>query len=514
MAEERSQVDQPASESDGAPKPAGDQACPPRPRIDQRSLTRALGLGAIVGLIYCSVSGGPYGLEGVIGESGAGMGVLLIVLTPFIVGLPTALVVAELGTAMPVEGGYYHWVKTGLGPFAGFLEGWWSWVVAWVDLAVYPVLFVAYAAYFFPDQLGDGASPFTRWILALVIIWVFGLVNLRGTKLVGDSSKAFTYILIAPFLLLTAVGIVKLFAEGGSNPLEPFTNSGQGVGPAFGAGLWIVMWNYSGFDGISTVAEEIDNPQRNIPRSLAISIPLMTVVYLIPVLVVLALLGTSDITWEEGAFTDMADAIGGAWLGWIVAAVALISAVALFSSWLLSYSRLPFALADDGYLPRSLTRIHPTWHTPWASIVLSCAICSVFAWSGFESLIVVDVVLTDAALLLEFLALVALRRRHPGVNRPYRIPGGWPVLVTVVVVPNLVFAVGLYYLVVEEGWVHGIGWSAIAMLTGVVAYPIAKRAKARNGRDRTWSVTDDVMVCSDGRHVGPDGVSGRLAEDF
>ncbi len=99
-----------------------------RPRVDQRSLTRALGLGAIVGLIYCSVSGGPYGLEGVIGESGAGMGLLLILVTPFIVGLPTALLTAELGTAMPVEGGYYHWVKTGMGPFAGFLEGWWNWV--------------------------------------------------------------------------------------------------------------------------------------------------------------------------------------------------------------------------------------------------------------------------------------------------------------------------------------------------------------------------------------------------
>jgi len=491
------------------------ESSPPRPRVDQRSLTRALGLGAIVGLIYCSVSGGPYGLEGVVGESGAGMGLLLILVTPFIVGLPTALLTAELGTAMPVEGGYYHWVKTGMGPFAGFLEGWWNWVVAWVDLAVYPVLFVAYAAYFFPDQLGDGSSPLVRWLVALVVIWVFGLANVRGTKLVGDSSQLFTYILIAPFVLLSIVGIVKLVIDGGSNPLQPFTNPGQGFGPAFGAGLWIVMWNYSGFDGISTVAEEIDNPQRNIPRSLAISIPLMTVVYLVPVVVILALVGTTEIPWEEGAFTDFADLIGGAWLGWIVAAVALVSAVSLFSSWLLSYSRLPFALADDGYLPRSLARIHPRWHTPWTSIVLSCVICSIFAWGGFESLIVIDVVLTDAALLLEFVALVMLRYRHPGVHRPYRIPGGWPVLIVVAVVPNLVFAVGLWYLVQEEGFVRGVGWSVVALLTGVVIYPVAKWAKGRNGRDRTWSVDDEgVMVCNDGRRIGPDGVSARLTEEF
>jgi amino acid transporter len=482
------------------------------PRIDQRALTRSLGLGAIVGLIYCSVSGGPYGLEGVVGESGAGMGILLIIVTPFLVGLPTALVVAELGTAMPVEGGYYHWVKTGLGPFWGFQEGWWSWLVAWVDLAVYPVLFVAYAAYFFPGLLGDDSSPVVRWLVAMVVVWGFGLLNLRGTKLVGDSSKAFTYVLIAPFVVLTVVGLFKLAIEGGSNPLEPFTADGQSFGAAFAAGLWIAMWNYSGFDGISTVAEEIDDPQRNIPRSLAVSIPLMTVVYLIPVVVILALVGTQRVPWEEGAFTDFADIIGGPVLGWVVAVVALVSAVSLFSSWLLSYSRVPFALADDGYLPRGLTRIHPKFHTPWASIVLSCVICSIFAWGGFEQLVVIDVIVTVAAMLLEFAALVVLRHRHPDMLRPYRIPGGWPVLAAVVLVPCGVFAVGIYFLIQEEGFVRGVGLSVAALVTGLIAYPLCRRAKLRNGRDRTWSVDGELVVCNDGRVVGPDGVSGALVE--
>ena len=127
----------------------------------------------------------------------------------------------------------------------------------------------------------------------------------------------------------------------------------------------------------------------------------------------------------------------------------------------------------------------------------------------------IDVVLTDAALLLEFVALVMLRYRHPGVHRPYRIPGGWPVLIVVAVVPNLVFAVGLWYLVQEEGFVRGVGWSVVALLTGVVIYPVAKWAKGRNGRDRTWSVDDEgVMVCNDGRRIGPDGVSARLTEEF
>lgn len=479
-----------------------------RPLVEERVLTRALGLGAIVGLIYFSISGGPYGLEGVIGESGAGMGLLLIVVTPILVSLPTALMVAELGTAMPVEGGYYHWVKTAMGDFWGFQEGWWSWLVAWVDLAIYPVLFVAYAAYFFPGVLGEDGSPFVRWLVAFAVVWGFGYLNIRGTKLVGDTSKAFVVIVIAPFVVLTVVGLAKLAIDGGQNPLEPFTADGQGFGPAFAAGLWIVMWNYIGWDGISTVAEEIDRPQRTLPRALAISIPLITVVYLLPVIVTLALVGTEQVFWEEGAFSELGELVGGPVLGWVISAIALVSAAGLFSAWLLSYSRIPFALADDGYLPPALTRIHPRFHTPWISIVLSCVICSIFIWGGFEDLVVIDVIVYTAALVLQFTALVVFRIKHPDLVRPFRIKGGWLGVALVVLVPMFVYGVGLYYLVVEEGWFRGVGWSLAAMFTGVIAYPIARWYKRRrgDGQDRTWAIVDGRPTSNDGRVVGDSGV--------
>lgn len=472
------------------------------PRVEERVLRRALGVGATVGLIYFSISGGPYGLEGVVGESGAGMALVLIVVTPLLVSLPAALMVAELGTTMPVEGGYYHWVKTGLGPFWGFQEGWWSWIVSWVDLAIYPVLFVAYAAYFFPDQLGEGADPWVRWAVAVAVVWVFGVVNIRGTKLVGDTSKAFTYVVIAPFVVLTVVGLVKLAVDGGSNPFEPFTLDGDSAGAAFAAGLWIVMWNYIGWDGISTVAEEIERPQRTLPRALAISIPLITVVYLLPVVVTLSLVGVSGTPWEEGSFTDFGRQIGGPVLGWAMAAVALVSAVGLFSAWLLSYSRIPFALADDGYLPARLSDVHPRFHTPWRSIVVACVICTVFVWGGFEDLVVIDVIVYTAAILLQVAALVNLRRKHPELARPFRIRGGWWGIAAVVVVPCVVYGVGLYYLIAEEGWWRGGGWSAVALLTGVVLYPFARWYKARSGRDRTWRVVGERIVSDDGRVAG------------
>ena len=209
------------------------------PRIEVREVTRKLGLAGIVGIIFFSVSGGPYGLEDTIGESGAGIGLLLILITPLIWSLPTSLMVAEMATMMPVQGGYYQWVKTGLGEFWGFCEGWWSWVVSWVDLAIYPVLFVDYASYFFPEL---GTNAWLRWSVCVVVIWGLALVNVRGASVVGDSSKIFLIVVIAPFLIVTIIGLLKMKYS----PFDPVHPPGVGIGPAFGAGLFVIMWNYMG----------------------------------------------------------------------------------------------------------------------------------------------------------------------------------------------------------------------------------------------------------------------------
>ena len=134
-------------------------AAGPVPDVVVRSVTRKLGLSAIIGIIFFSVSGGPYGLEDVVGSSGAGMAILLILLTPIIYSLPIALMVAELATLMPVPGGYYQWVKEGLGPFWGFQAGWWAWVASWFDLAIYPVLFVEFSSYFLPELQEATVGP-------------------------------------------------------------------------------------------------------------------------------------------------------------------------------------------------------------------------------------------------------------------------------------------------------------------------------------------------------------------
>ncbi len=453
--------------------------------VHVQTMVRKLGLGAIIGIIFFSVSGGPYGLEDVVGYSGAGMAILLIIITPLIYSLPIALMVAELATLMPVSGGYYQWVKEGLGPFWGFQAGWWAWVASWFDLAIYPVLFVEFTAYFVPGldaelfSLGP-VSVTLQWLLAVAFIWIFAGMNMLGTSVVGDSSKLFLVIVLAPFVLIMVIGLFKMQF----NPTVPFTPEGLSPMEAFGAGLFVIMWNYSGWDGLSTVAGDIDNPRKNYPKALAITIPMITLIYLLPTLVSLSVVGTKDIEWTAGAFTVVAEGVGGRWLGLFLSLAAIVSAVGLFSAWLMSYSRIPFALANDGYLPSALSKVHPTRGTPIRTIVIAGIICSLVTLLPFGQLAALSVLVGGCVIMLEFLTLIAMRRRYPELERPFRVPGGEWVPYLLISLPATVIAIAVYYTVLESGFLAGVGYAIAGLATGVIAYYVLRPAKARSGIDK------------------------------
>lgn len=453
--------------------------------IQVRTVVRKLGLGAIIGIIFFSVSGGPYGLEDVVGYSGAGMAILLIIVTPLIYSLPIALMVAELATLMPVSGGYYQWVKEGLGPFWGFQAAWWAWVASWFDLAIYPVLFTEFSAYFVPslETTTYAVGPVDlslKWIVGVVFIWVFAGMNMLGSSIVGDSSKAFLVIVLLPFLLVVVIGLFQM----DSNPTTPFVPDGLSTGEAFGAGLFVIMWNYAGWDGLSTIAGDIDDPRTNYPKALAITIPMITLIYLLPTVVALAVVGTDDVEWTAGAFTVVAEAIGGRWLGLLLAFGAVVSAVGLFSAWLLSYSRIPFALANDGYLPPRLARTHPTRGTPINTIVIAGVICSLVTLLPFGQLAALSVLVGGCVLMLEFVTLIVMRRRFPDLPRPFKVPGGAAAPYVILALPATVITIAVYYTVLESGLLAGVGYAIGGLLTGVVAYVVLGPAKRRSGIDR------------------------------
>src|SRR5215831_10984265 len=215
--------------------------------------TKKLRVLQLAAVIFLTVSGGPYGLEPLLSYAGKNGSLLLLMITPLLWDIPTIGVVLELNSMMPVTGGYYQWVKRALGLRFAFYEGWWTWLYTFVDLAIYPVLFVEYLSFFFP-----GIEAY-KIPLCLTIIWTSAGLNILGIVPVGKYSLFLSAIVLVPFVIL----FVLAFDHHGSSFSIP-TPSLKGVGfSSMGMGLYTVMWNFLGWDNVTTYAEEVNKPVRS-----------------------------------------------------------------------------------------------------------------------------------------------------------------------------------------------------------------------------------------------------------
>jgi amino acid transporter len=448
------------------------------PGFLKRSLKKGkLPVLPLVMTIFFCVSGGPYGLEQVM-QTGAGMGLLLILVTPLIWALPAALMTAELSTAIPAEGGYYVWVKRAMGPAAGFFCAWLTYMYSWVDVAMYPVLFISYLKSFaFADIL---QSPVNSFIVSLSMIIPLTWLNIRGTRAVGNSSVVFSLLLLLPFAIMVVMGMGKVFSHP-TTVMHPFVPAGQSTFAAFSSGLYIVMWNYLGWDSISTIAGEIQEPQKLFPRALLIGLPLIILCYFLPALVGIAAQPDTS-QWGEGSWPSIAGLIGGPVLAAGIGLCGLLSAAGLFSAGLQSSSRIPFVLAKDKILPPFFTRLHPRFDTPWIAILFSAGIYTALSLLDFKQLAEIDVILYSSALLLEFIALLILRIKEPHLTRPFKIPGGWFVLILVVFLPIAVILFAFYNLF-HEGALLTFWMLSAAVLTGIVVWRLSKKARLSASED-------------------------------
>jgi amino acid transporter len=258
-------------------------------RKEQKKLKRELTLLPLFGLIYFTVCGGAFGVEPLIGYSGPGLGLLLIAVTPLVFSLPNVLMVRELGSMMPVEGSYYHWVKRAFGPFAGFMAGWNNWVVSWLDVAIYPVFAASYLSYFIP-ALDNGANifgvdlsgDFLRWVVSALIIWAISLMQIRGTRLSALFTNWLGLLMITPLVILSGMGILA-WIRGGVTVSLPFIPQGESLMGALSTGLFVVMWNYMGWELPSAAGDEIVNPKKTYPRAMALVLIATIATYALPV---------------------------------------------------------------------------------------------------------------------------------------------------------------------------------------------------------------------------------------
>jgi amino acid transporter len=433
------------------------------------------------------VSGGTYGTEEIISGAGYGHGILILLFLPVLWCLPTAFMIGELSSALPAEGGYYAWVRRGLGNFWGFQEAWLSLVASIFDMAIYPTLFV-----FYLKQMSPWFGVGNHGVLAgLFVVVTCAALNLAGIRVVGITSLWLFFLLSAPFAVIVLMAPMRAAALAAGTHA---TEAGAGLGLL--GGVLVAMWNYMGWDNASTIAQEVERPQRTYPRAMIAAVILVSLTYVLPFAAVYFMGVPATAFAEDGSWATVAGLVGGKvmgfeWLRFLVVLGGMMSGFGMFNALVMSYSRLPLAMARDGMLPKIFAKTSVRTQAPWVAII-ACATCWALCLGlGFKRLVTLDIMLYGAALMLEFVTLVALRIREPQLKREFRVPGG---LVGAILAGIFPLALLMIALVQSESQsvlgINGLLFGVLIMAAGFALYASTRRLRKRLPADVTAEVVE------------------------
>jgi amino acid transporter len=443
-----------------------------------RKRVAKLTLWPLVAATFFMVSGGTYGTEEIIHGAGYGHGILILLFLPVLWCLPTAFMIGELSSALPQEGGYYAWVRRGLGNFWGFQEAWLSLAASIFDMAIYPTLFV-----FYLKQMSPWFGVGNHGIYAgLFVVVTCAVLNLAGIRVVGITSLWLFFLLSAPFALVVVMAPLKLGALAETHAAPAATGLGL-LG-----GVLVAMWNYMGWDNASTIAQEVERPQRTYPKAMIAAVVLVALTYVLPFMAVYLTGIPASVFGEDGSWAAVAGAIGGKfmgfeWLRFLIVIGGMMSAFGMFNALVMSYSRLPLAMARDGMLPKFFGKMSARTQAPWVAIIF-CATCwGLCLGLGFKRLVTLDIMLYGLSLMLEFVTLVVLRVREPKLKREFRVPGGLTGAISCGIFPLLLLSLAM----VESNHetvmgMNGLLFGVLIILAGFLIYFVTGKLKIRQTR--------------------------------
>ncbi|MBW2494271.1 MAG: APC family permease [Deltaproteobacteria bacterium] len=413
----------------------------------------------VVFMIFCLTAAGAYGIEEMIPKAGPGLTLVMLMVIPFLWSTPMGLVAAELGSALPQEGGYYKWVQRACGEFWGFQAGWWRTISVYFDNTIYVVLAGSY--------LGSvlHLTTIQEYLFKACVIIAFTYINIRGIRDVGFVSTLISILVLVAFTGVAAVG----FAQWQTNPFVPFIPPGQSLLQSIGYGIAIGMWVYSGYESMSTVAGEMKDPQI-IPKATLMTVPLIMAVYILPTMGGLASLGRWSEWASEGGLTygDVVTQVAPA-LGVFFVFVAIAAQFSIFNTYIASGSRGFFALAEDNLAPRILVKCSQKRGVPYVA-VLSLGIFSlIICMFPFGVIVVVDVFLFMSAYALIFISACILRIREGELPRPFKVPVGTKVFIAMCI-PSLIMVFIAFFINGTDYFVGGM----TALVSGPIMYYIFK----------------------------------------
>jgi amino acid transporter len=398
---------------------------------------------------------------------GSTMPTLLIWVFGGLVTLLGALCVAELGAAMPEAGGQYVYLGRAFHPALGFLYGWAAFVIInTASIAAVAWAFATYLARLVP--MFQGAIP---WVAAGSIV-VLTVLNLRGLRTGALTQNILTLIKIGT---LAAIAVFAMVLPGGNTanlePLWPAHSSTlvMSLGPA----LVAVLWAYDGWIESTYVGSEISDPGRNLPRSIILSTLIVMGTYMAVNAAFLYLLGPERMGASAQVGSDAMQVVLGSGGERFIAAAIVIGTLGANNGYIFTSARIPYAMAVDGKFFGWAGRLDAKTHAPNTVLLVQMLLALAFTLSGtYERLLTYVVFASFLFYGLSAAAVMVLRRREPGLARPYRA-WGYPVT-------PIVFILFAIYLV-GDTIVHSPRESAIGAVIVLLGLPAYYYWKRRSG---------------------------------
>ncbi|MEU0830269.1 amino acid permease [Streptomyces sp. NPDC005969] len=424
------------------------------------------GIGAIVG------TGIFVGLSDSVAEAGPAVVVSFVLAA--ITCIFTAFSFAELGGAIPVSGSSYSFAYATLGERVAFLVGWCLLLEYGVSVSAVAVGWSQYVNELLNSLVGWhlpaalSAGPGDGGVInlpAVVVIMMAATLLVRGVRESAGATAAMVVLKIGILIAFCAIAFTAFEA----GHLSPFANHGV-AGITSGASL--AFFSYIGFDAITTAGEEVKNPRRNIPIAIMICIGVATLLYCTVALTAIGALGADAVSNKPAALSAIVDQVTDSTVGGgIVAFGAVVAIASVVLAVMYGQTRILMSMSRDGLVPRVFERVSPRTATPVANTWIVAVVFAVpAAFASLNAVVNLTTIGTLAIMVAVNIAVIALRRSHPGLKRSFRVP---------LYPASPILGVGFcLYLMYGTGWATWVQF-AVFLLVGAAVYACYGRRRSR-----------------------------------